>query len=132
LPMKTMKKPAAAKGTASKKAAKSMKSMKAKKVSVIAKGKRARSAVFAGSKEKTQSGLQKKDLMKNSSGKIVTKKAHASAKKNYVGSKLEQWAKACKQARKELQITGFVPIGGASPAGKALYAKVKSILAAYS
>jgi len=112
------------------KATKSMKSMKAKKVSVIAKGKRARTAVFVGNKEKTQSGLQKKDLMKNSSGKIVTKKASARAKKNYVGSKLEQWANACKQARKALQITGFVPVGGASPAGKALYAKVKSILIA--
>jgi len=59
--------------------------------------------------------------------KIVTKKAHASAKKTYVGSKLEQRATACKQARKELQITGFVPTGGAKPTGKALYAKVKSI-----
>jgi len=130
LPMKTVKKPAAASGTSSMKAVKSMKSMKAKKVSVIAKGKRARSAVFVGNKEKTQSGLQKKDLMKNKSGKIVTKKAHATAKKNYAGSKPEQWVAACKQARKELQITGFVPVGGATPSGKALYAKVKSILAA--
>jgi len=61
---------------------------------------------------------------------MVTKIAHASAKKNYVGSKLEQWAYACKQARKELPITGLVPIGGAAPSGKALYAKVKSTFAA--
>jgi len=75
LPMQTMKKPTAARGTASMKAVKSMRSMKAKKVSVIAKGKRARSAVFLGSNENTQSGFQKKDLMKNKSGRIGTKKA---------------------------------------------------------
>jgi len=75
LPMKTMKKPAAARVTESIKAVRSMRSMKAKKVGVIAKGKRARSAVFLGSNENTQSGLQKKDPMKNKSDRKGTKKA---------------------------------------------------------
>merc|ERR1711933_282024 len=49
--------------------------MKAKKVSKIAKGKRARVQVFNGSKEKTATGLRKDGLVKNKRGKIVSKKA---------------------------------------------------------
>jgi len=51
LPMKTMKKPAGA--------MKVMKSMKNKKVSIIAKGKRAKSAVFAGKKRENIIWIQK-------------------------------------------------------------------------
>ena len=36
----------------------------AKKVSVVAKGKRARSVVFSGNKEKTATGLTKADMSK--------------------------------------------------------------------
>merc|ERR1711978_725692 len=76
--MKGMKK-ASMEKTASKSKAvmkKSMKtSMKKKKsVSVIAKGVRSRYAVFAGKKEKTATGMKKTDLLKNKSGKIVSKK----------------------------------------------------------
>ena len=60
---------------------KAMKAMKAKRVSIIAKGKAARSVVFRGTKEKTASGLKKSDLMKSKTGKIVTKKSHAAGKK---------------------------------------------------
>jgi len=69
-------------------------------------------------------------LIKTKSGKITTKKLHLRGKKLYAGSKIEQWANAVKAARKELGITGFVAIGGKSPAGKALYAKAKSIVSA--
>merc|ERR1719444_432540 len=55
--------------------------MKAKKVSKIAKGKRARSSVFHGTKAKTMSGLTKADITKNNNGKLVSKKASAAAKK---------------------------------------------------
>ncbi|CAK9012652.1 unnamed protein product [Durusdinium trenchii] len=95
------------------------------KVSKIAKGAHARYSVFAGGKEKTYTGLKKSDLMKNKRGKIVTKKSHAAAKKNY--KNISGWTKACQQARKELGIKGFCPVGGKTAQGKALYAKVKSL-----
>merc|ERR1712050_87016 len=103
------------------------KAMKAKKVSVVAKGKRARASVFSGRKEKTLSGLTKEKLMKNKSGKVVSKALSAKAKKAYA-STVKAWADAVKAARKALGLTGFVAIGGKSAAGKALYAKAKSIL----
>merc|ERR1712141_8813 len=101
---------------------------KAKRVSIIAKGKRARSAVFSGRKEKTVSGLKKSDLVKSSLGKVVSKKASARAKRLYANSGFKKWIDACKKARKELGLKGFVAIGGKSAQGKALHAKVKSIL----
>merc|ERR1712083_747940 len=105
-----------------------MKAMKAKKVSVIAKGKRARAAVFRGSKVKTQGGLTKAALTKSKSGKIVGKAASARGKKGFAQSALKKWCDATRQARKQLGITGFCPVGGKTAQGKALHAKVKSIL----
>merc|ERR1712186_175464 len=102
--------------------------MKAKKVSIIAKGKLAKSAVFSGRKQKTQSGLTKDKLIKNKSGKVVSKARSAFAKRAYAKT-LKAWSDAVKSARKELGLTGFVAIGGKSAAGKALYAKAKSIMA---
>merc|ERR1712241_480674 len=121
--MKAMK----AKAT-SMKAMKAMKVMKAKRVSVIAKGKRARASVFNGRKEKTASGMTKASLVKNKNGKIVSKAASARAKRNYATSGLKAWCDACKAARKALGLTGFVAIGGKSATGKALYAKAKALL----
>merc|ERR1711920_1068096 len=110
----------------------SMKSMKAmkkvKKVSIIAKGKRAKVAVFNGKKEKTVGGLTKATLTKSKTGKIVSKAASARAKKAFAQSPLKKWCDAAKQARKEMGIKGFCPVGGKTAQGKALYAKVKSIL----
>merc|ERR1712050_388772 len=103
--------------------------MKAKKGSVIAKGEHSRSVVFSGRKQKTQTGMTKDKLMKNKNGKIVSKASSARAKKAYFSSAIKAWADAVKAARKALGLTGFVPIGGKSAAGKALYAKAKSILA---
>merc|ERR1712110_1122548 len=100
---------------------------KAMKVSKIAKGKHAKAVVFAGRKEKTKSGLTRAKLTKNKSGKVVSKASSASGKKRYAGSKAQAWAKACSKARKELNIKGFVPFGGKTAAGKALYAKAKAI-----
>merc|ERR1719422_1595259 len=98
---------------------------KAKKVSVIAKGSRAKSSVFSGRKQKTSGGLTK-----NKRGRVVSKKRSAVSKKNFASSGLKAWADAVKAARKALGVTGFVAIGGKSAAGKALYAKAKSILSA--
>merc|ERR1719436_1463296 len=117
-------KKSAMKGAAMKKAMK-----KAKRVSIIAKGSRARASVFSGRKQKTQSGLTKDGLTKNKSGRVVSKKSSARAKRAY-SKTIKAWADAVKAARKALGVVGFVPVGGKSAAGRALYAKAKSILAA--
>merc|ERR1712113_318963 len=75
---------------------------KSKRVSIIAKGKLAKSAVFSGRKEKTSSGLKQSDLVKSRTGKVVSKKASARGKRLYANSGLKKWADACKKARKEL------------------------------
>uniref|UniRef100_A0A7S3M7E6 Uncharacterized protein n=1 Tax=Spumella elongata TaxID=89044 RepID=A0A7S3M7E6_9STRA len=103
------------------------KAMKAMKVSKIAKGPRAKVSVFLGGKEKTSSGLTKAALTKSKTGRIVSKKKSAVGKKNYAGSKAKAWVDACKAARKALGLTGFVPVGGKSAPGKALYAKAKAL-----
>merc|ERR1712024_61457 len=108
--------------------AKSMKVMKAKKVSVIARGRMARALVFSGRKEKTVGGMTKANFVKNRFGKIVSKKASERAKKNFASSGLKAWCDAVKAARKALNLTGFIAIGGKSATGKALYAKAKSLL----
>merc|ERR1712151_1312904 len=122
-----MKKAAMKKGMKAMKAMR--KGMKAMKVSKIAKGKRARSSVFRGTKEKTTGGLTKATLTKSKSGKIVSKAASAASKKKFATSALKKWCDAVKKARKELGIKKFCPVGGKTAQGKALYAKVKSILA---
>merc|ERR1719361_2264182 len=105
-----------------------MKAMKVKKTSVIAKGKMARALVFSGKKEKTQWGMTKASLSKNKKGKIVSKKASERSKKAFASSPLKAWGDAIKAARRALNLTGFVAIGGKSATGKALYAKAKSLL----
>merc|ERR1712156_398373 len=106
-----------------------MKAKKAMKVSNVAKGKLARLVVFKGGKAKTASGMTKDKLAKSKSGKIVSKALSTRAKKAWASSPLKKWAEACKQARKVLGVKGFVAVGGKTAQGKALYAKVKSILA---
>merc|ERR1712217_901809 len=106
--------------------AKAMKAMKAMKVSVIASGKRAKAAVFAGRKTKTTGGLTKDKLTKSKTGKIVSKARSQAAKKRYA-SGIGRWNAAVKAAKKALGIKGFVAIGGKSAQGKALHAKAKSL-----
>merc|ERR1711936_1411975 len=97
-------------------------------VSVIARGARAKASVFSGRKQKTTSGLTKDGLMKNRNGRVVSKKMSAARAKAYASSPIKAWANAVKAARKALGISGFVAIGGKSAAGKALYAKAKTLL----
>merc|ERR1712039_1108411 len=112
-----MGKKVAMKGSAMKKVMKAKRAMK-----------KARSAVFSGRKQKTQSGLTKDKLIKNKFGRVVSKARSANAKRAYKNT-LKVWADAVKSARKELGLSGFVAIGGKSATGKALYAKAKSIMA---
>merc|ERR1712227_151272 len=99
---------------------------KAMKKSQIAKGKRAKSSVFRGTKTKTSGGLTKDKLTKNKAGRIVSKAASAASKKKYAKG-IGLWNKAVMTARKELGIKGFQAVGGKSAQGKALYAKAKSL-----
>merc|ERR1712130_473947 len=109
------------------KAMKTMKAMKkAMKKSNIAKGKRAKSSVFRGTKAKTSGGLTKDKLTKNKAGKVVSKARSAASKKMYAKG-IGLWNKAVITARKELGIKGFQAVGGKSAQGKALYAKAKSV-----
>merc|ERR1712008_270810 len=101
---------------------------KVKKVSIIARGKFAKAAVFNGKKAKTVGGLTKDTLTKSKSGKIVSKAASTRAKKAFAQSALKTWCDAVKQARKEMGVKGFCAVNGKTAQGKALYAKVKSIL----
>merc|ERR1719223_1431135 len=94
-----------------------MKAMKAKKVSNTAKGKMARSVVFRGGKAKTASGMTKDMLTRSKTGKIVSKKESARAKKSYA-SGIGKWTKACQAAKKALGIKGFAIIGGKTAQGK--------------
>merc|ERR1711974_434168 len=98
------------------------------RVSVIAKGRLAKAVVFRGTKVKTVVGLTKDKLVRNKSGKIVSKASSARAKRAYATSGIKAWADAIKAARKALNLTGFVAIGGKSATGKALYAKAKALL----
>merc|ERR1712085_109355 len=108
-------------------AMKGMKKMAMKKP-VIAKGKRAKSSVFRGSKAKTSGGLKKSDLKKNNRGKVVSVKASNAARKKKGAKVIAAWGGAVVKARKALGIKGFVPVGGKTSAGKALLAKVRSFL----
>merc|ERR1711992_16817 len=123
--MKAMKPKAAMKAM---KAMKAMRAMKMKRTSIVAHGKLARSVVWRGGKQKTPGGLTKETLTKSKTGKIVSKAASARAKKNFAKTALKKWCDACKKARKDLKITGFCPVGGKTAQGKALHAKVMSIL----
>ena len=120
---KAMKARKARKAMKSRKARKSMKKRgrKAKKVSIVAKNKRAKLTVFRGTggKQRTQSGLTKADLKKNKNGKVVSKKASLRGQKN-------KWAIALNKARKALGIKGFCAVGGKAGKGKALLAKARS------
>merc|ERR1719221_1789113 len=71
---------------------------KAMKVSKIAKGKRAKSSVFRGSKEKTVGGLTKANLVKNKGGRVVSKKASQASKKAWAGR--PRRAKPCTRRRR--------------------------------
>merc|ERR1719376_149924 len=66
-----------------------------------------RSLVARGRLSQTKGGLKKKDLVKNKSGKFVTKKASAAGKKS-------TWIKAVAAARKALGVKGFAVVGGKS------------------
>merc|ERR1719350_2104409 len=90
-----------------------------KRTSIIAKGKKAKVAVWRGQKVKTTKGLKKDDLMKSRSGKIV------SAKQSQIG-KESKWNKAVAKARAIKGYTGFKAI----KKGTSFYEKAKELMSA--
>merc|ERR1711957_628317 len=127
---KVAMKTVAMKKVAMKKVAMKKVAMKKAMKSIIAKGKRAKSSVFRGTKAKTSGGLTKDKRTLNKAGKVVSKAASAAAKKKFAKSPLAAWIKAVQTARKELGIKGFCAVGGKSAEGKAVYAKAKSLFKA--
>merc|ERR1719375_1885234 len=99
-----------------------MKAVKAMKTSKIAKGKRAKSSVFRGTKEKTIGGLTKGDLIKNKYGKVVSKSKSEVAKKLKYKN-IKPWIEAVAKARKALGLKGFVAVKKGTP----LYTKTKAL-----
>merc|ERR1712087_286559 len=79
--------------------------------------------VWNGSKVYTKSGMTKKDLCLSKSGRLMTKKQFKHGQRMKSGS----WMKAVAKARKELGITGFVPLNRGAQ-GQALYKLAKSFM----
>ena len=77
-----------------------------KRATIATESKRAKALVLAGYKNMTEAG-QSDDKV------LLYPKDH--------------WRAACEQARWELNLKGFVPIGGKTVAGKAFHAKAKEI-----
>merc|ERR550534_1175625 len=101
---------------------------KAMKTSKIARGKRAKSSVFNGRKEKTVGGLKKADLIKNKFGKVVSKKSSEHGQNIWKKHKhLSKWLTASKQARKALNIKGYCLVGGKTEQGQALLEKTREL-----
>merc|ERR1712080_381078 len=90
--------------------------MKGRKAMKKISARLAKRHVFAGKAAKTQSGLKKSDLVKNKSGKAVSRKRSARAKKS-------PWLAAVKAARAALHIKGFAAIKKGTP----LYKKAKEL-----
>merc|ERR1719456_246408 len=80
-----------------------MKVKKVMKVSIVAKGKKAKVAVWQGKKLKTSGGLRKEHLVKSSKKKIV------SAMRSQLGKK-SKWSIATAKARILKGYIGFKPI----------------------
>ena len=109
------------------KAAKKSRRMK-KRVSKVAKGKRQKSSVFRGTKEKTSGGLKKTDLIRNKRGKVVSRKQSTRSRTSKGGRVIARWGVQTKQARRQLGIKGFCPVGGKTAQGQKLLRQVRSII----
>lgn len=83
--------------------------------------RRAMAIAFQGGDAEGATRLRKGDLMRNSQGRIVSKKASEAAKKRYADGGAAKWLEAVKRARLELNVEGFVP----AKKGTALYAKAR-------
>jgi len=110
----------------SKKPTKKRTKVKAKN-SEVAVGRWAKWRVYNGWKARTIGRLTKKDLKLNRRGRVVYKKLSANMKQRMQHSNIKTWYQSVKEARQALMLTGFVPVGGKTAAGKALLFRAKVI-----
>ena len=91
--------------------------------------------VYHGNARFTKGGLQKKDIKRVNDGygnyryKSIKQQKQGKKKNSFI----KKWAKAVKQAKKELtkegyDVSGFVPIGGSSKIGKLVLKRTKQIM----
>ena len=72
--------------------------------------------------------VKKEDVIINKQGKRAGRIASLASKKRWAENKNAQyWLRATMKARKELNLKGFVPIGGNTAVGKAFLAKAQAI-----
>eukprot|EP00434_Breviolum_minutum_P033396 symbB.v1.2.029548.t2/scaffold3248.1/size60244/2 len=114
------------KKASSKKPTKKRTKVKAKN-SEVAVGRWAKWRVYNGWKARTTGRLTKKDLKLNRRGRVVYKKLSANMKQRLQHSNIKTWYQSVKEARQALMLTGFVPVGGKTAAGKALLLRAKVI-----
>ena len=86
--------------------------------------------VYHGNAECTRGLLYKKDIIMIDDGygnyRYKSRKQQKSGRKR--GSFRDKWAKAMKKARKELDLEGFVPVGGKTKEGKALLKRIRQLV----
>lgn len=87
-----------------------------------------RAQVWHGTKAKTRGGLTRADLKKNKAGKLVGRKASAAGLHSAGYRKIREWANAVHKARRSIGAKGFVPVGGRTAQGHALYKAAQSFL----
>jgi hypothetical protein len=92
--------------------------------------------VYHGTAKYTKGGLQKKDISRVNDGygnyRYKSKKQQKKSG-NRGGTFIKKWAKAVKQAKKELKkdgydVSGFVPVGGKTKVGKLLLKRTRQIM----
>jgi len=91
--------------------------------------------VYHGTAKYTKGGLTKKDIARVNDGygnyRYKSKRQQRQGKRK--NSFIKKWAKAVKQAKRELtneghDVSGFVPVGGTSKIGKLLLKKTREIM----
>lgn len=87
----------------------------------------AKKLVWEGQKEKTSSGLRKRDLVCNRKGVIVSKKLSAFGKLIYSRNNLDLWTKCLMEVREEKAMTGFLmQKKEGTPAQRKLYKEIRT------
>jgi hypothetical protein len=81
-----------------------------------------------GTVDKTQGGLKKGDLKKNSSGKIVSRKASEAAKKKWTANKaIQSWRKVLMATYADMKKQGKAGAKGLTEAMKVASKKYKAM-----
>jgi len=93
--------------------------------STVASGRLSKWLVFSGARLRTSGGLKKDDLAKNKRGKIVSRRRLARG--SQIFWQIKQWMECVVKCRANLNITGFVAVGGKANLGKRLYNQTKEL-----